>query len=247
MSVYISGTISIATGETIAVLTGGTVSEINMKIGDRFETGGSAPNAIIALDVNANSFELANPLDGAGGSALSYVIYHMPTGWGDRVALAEQTATEIRLLGGGILTRANYALRAELFADLLHSENGLGKVFDDPTAGYVGLYKKTGAYGGGSWTRIGDLPELDQATQSAEDAIAARDITLSAKDTALVAQTATAADVISTNAAATQTALDAAQTSADVAATATIAVTLVQMATAFTNSQTRYVEAHAFS
>lgn len=51
-----------------------------------------------------------------------------------------------------------YAMRAELFADLDWPDGVVGYVSGDPTADYNGIYRKDGATGAGSWTRVGDLP-----------------------------------------------------------------------------------------
>ncbi|WPE22513.1 hypothetical protein [Shinella zoogloeoides] len=51
-----------------------------------------------------------------------------------------------------------YATRAALYSDLVHGPNSMAWVVDDPTAGYNGIYQKTGASGTGSWSRIADLP-----------------------------------------------------------------------------------------
>lgn len=57
--------------------------------------------------------------------------------------------------------RPNKELRSELFADLNHPADALGRVFGDPTNSYRGVYRKAGAAGGGSWSKIGPLPETD--------------------------------------------------------------------------------------
>lgn len=51
-----------------------------------------------------------------------------------------------------------YATRAELVADLDWPDGVVGYVSGDTTAGYNGVYRKDGAIGAGSWTRVGDLP-----------------------------------------------------------------------------------------
>ena len=50
-----------------------------------------------------------------------------------------------------------YQTRAVLFADLAWSAETVGSVFGDASPAYNGMYKKNGASGAGSWTRIGDL------------------------------------------------------------------------------------------
>lgn len=45
-----------------------------------------------------------------------------------------------------------YATRAALFADLAHAAGTLGVVYNDSTAGYNGVYVKSGASGAGSWS-----------------------------------------------------------------------------------------------
>lgn len=52
----------------------------------------------------------------------------------------------------------SYASRAALFANLVPVANALAQVRGDSTAAYNGIYKKVGASGSGSWTRIADLP-----------------------------------------------------------------------------------------
>lgn len=55
---------------------------------------------------------------------------------------------------GGLI----YDTRASLFADLAHAANSSAWVVADPTGGYNGIYRKAGASGVGSWTRVADLP-----------------------------------------------------------------------------------------
>lgn len=45
-----------------------------------------------------------------------------------------------------------YATRSALYADLAHPANRLGIVYNDPTAGYNGIYIKSGSSGSGSWS-----------------------------------------------------------------------------------------------
>ena len=51
-----------------------------------------------------------------------------------------------------------YSTRALLYADLAWPERTVAYVRGDATAGYNGVYRKTGASGAGAWTRVGDLP-----------------------------------------------------------------------------------------
>ncbi|MBB2753356.1 UNVERIFIED_ORG: hypothetical protein GGI57_004078 [Rhizobium aethiopicum] len=51
-----------------------------------------------------------------------------------------------------------YTTRALLFADLVHDQNDAAWVIQDATVGYNGIYRKNGATGTGSWTRVADLP-----------------------------------------------------------------------------------------
>ncbi|WP_184457092.1 right-handed parallel beta-helix repeat-containing protein [Rhizobium aethiopicum] len=53
---------------------------------------------------------------------------------------------------------AIYATKAELDADLSKAANTMAWVMSDATAANNGVYRKSGASGTGSWTRIGDLP-----------------------------------------------------------------------------------------
>lgn len=58
-------------------------------------------------------------------------------------------------------TGPTYETRAQLYADLAWAAGSVAKVVGDATVAYRGLYKKAGAAGSGSWSRIGPLPELD--------------------------------------------------------------------------------------
>ncbi|MHC2573962.1 hypothetical protein ACVMH6_006290 [Rhizobium leguminosarum] len=51
-----------------------------------------------------------------------------------------------------------FTTRAALFADLAHAANSMAWVIGDATVAYNGIYRKSGASGTGSWTRVGDLP-----------------------------------------------------------------------------------------
>lgn len=48
-----------------------------------------------------------------------------------------------------------------LYGDLNWGAGSIGRVFGDATEAYKGVYKKSGASGAGSWTRIGPLPGGD--------------------------------------------------------------------------------------
>ena len=48
--------------------------------------------------------------------------------------------------------------RAQLFADLDWAVGAVGQVYGDSNSAFNGIYRKNGIFGGGSWTRIGDLP-----------------------------------------------------------------------------------------
>ncbi|MBB2818986.1 UNVERIFIED_ORG: hypothetical protein GGD59_002231 [Rhizobium esperanzae] len=70
--------------------------------------------------------------------------------WG---AWLESFITAIGTSGGSI-----YTTRALLFADLAHDANDAAWVIQDATVAYNGIYRKNGATGTGSWTRVADLP-----------------------------------------------------------------------------------------
>lgn len=55
---------------------------------------------------------------------------------------------------GGLI----YDTRALLYADLAKDANRMAWVIGDSTTAYNGIYKKVGASGSGSWTRVADLP-----------------------------------------------------------------------------------------
>lgn len=66
----------------------------------------------------------------------------------------------------------NYETRAELYGDLDWPPGVLGRVFGDSNTTYRGVYLKLGAFGSGSWTRIGPLPGGDTtAIQAQVDAL----------------------------------------------------------------------------
>lgn len=62
------------------------------------------------------------------------------------------------IAAGFAATSLSYASRAALFVNLVPAVNALAQVRGDSVAAYNGLYKKVGASGTGSWTRIADLP-----------------------------------------------------------------------------------------
>lgn len=51
-----------------------------------------------------------------------------------------------------------YDTKASMDADLAHAANSMAWVIGDPVADNNGIYRKIGASGSGSWTRVGDLP-----------------------------------------------------------------------------------------
>ncbi|SEO34791.1 hypothetical protein SAMN04489859_10747 [Paracoccus alcaliphilus] len=48
--------------------------------------------------------------------------------------------------------------RVQLFADLDWATGSAGRVYGDGNSNFNGIYRKNGVFGGGNWTRIGDLP-----------------------------------------------------------------------------------------
>ncbi|MCV9965711.1 hypothetical protein OIU34_27965 [Pararhizobium sp. BT-229] len=82
----------------------------------------------------------------------------------------EPEKSEIRALFGTVEDVINghsagydvdYELRSQLFADLDWEADSIARVFGDPTTAFIGVYKKSGASGAGSWAKIGDLPGAD--------------------------------------------------------------------------------------
>jgi hypothetical protein len=77
--------------------------------------------------------------------------------------------TTVRLSIGALITLIgsrigpSYASRASLFNDLNWPDGAIGAVYGDPLEIFIGVYKKSGNSGGGTWSRIGDLP-VSQAT-----------------------------------------------------------------------------------
>lgn len=51
-----------------------------------------------------------------------------------------------------------YATRAQLYADLSWPAGAIGYVREDGNSAFNGVYRKAGAVGAGTWTRIGSLP-----------------------------------------------------------------------------------------
>ncbi|NVP55957.1 SGNH/GDSL hydrolase family protein [Mycoplana rhizolycopersici] len=62
----------------------------------------------------------------------------------------------------------SYETRAQLYADLNWAAGKIGRVFGDSNEAYIGIYKKSGASGSGSWTRIGPLPGGDVSELQAQ-------------------------------------------------------------------------------
>ncbi len=58
------------------------------------------------------------------------------------------------LSNGGLV----YSSKAAMDADLAHAANSMAWVVSDATAANNGIYRKSGASGSGSWTRVADLP-----------------------------------------------------------------------------------------
>ncbi|MBX6427130.1 MAG: oxidoreductase, partial [Variibacter sp.] len=69
------------------------------------------------------------------------------------------TRMETELAAGLAQAQIGYKSRAELFQNLAPGEATLAIVRGDSTAEYNGIYRKSGASGTGSWTRIADLPD----------------------------------------------------------------------------------------
>lgn len=65
-----------------------------------------------------------------------------------------ETAVDAGLSNGGLI----YDTKANMDADLAHAANASAWVIADSTVANNGIYRKSGASGTGSWTRIGDLP-----------------------------------------------------------------------------------------
>lgn len=76
-------------------------------------------------------------------------------------ASATVAAVDARLAtleGLGVSAGTLFATKAEIDADLAHPANTQGWVYADSTAANNGIYRKIGASGAGSWTRVMDPP-----------------------------------------------------------------------------------------
>lgn len=86
---------------------------------------------------------IANLIDDLVGNASGETV---------RISLNRLAAVIAAVMG------PTYATRAQLYADKAWPAGSVGYVRADETTAYNGVYKKSGAVGKGSWTRIGDLP-----------------------------------------------------------------------------------------
>ncbi|KQT50343.1 hypothetical protein ASG47_19765 [Devosia sp. Leaf420] len=193
MTVYAAGTVSVETGSKVATFSGALVSEINFRVGDTMIIDGEVQHgATVGVLLDDSHIEFVNPFTGPAGNGLPYVSTQNSPRWNQLGPLNTMFAEQMRLIGEGILTKANYALRSELFSDLTWPGDALGKVFADTgsSAGvpYKGLYKKTGPVGAGSWQRIGDLPEADAAAADAAEAELAKLQSQGARDLSVAAR-----------------------------------------------------------
>lgn len=92
--------------------------------------------------------DIASPVDAAGNKR--------SVSPGDmQVWLTEAESVMIAFTSNGGLI---YDTRANLYADLAHAANSSAWVIADSTVAYNGIYRKAGASGAGSWSRVGDLP-----------------------------------------------------------------------------------------
>lgn len=112
-------------------------------------------------------------------------------------AWLESFATAIGVAGGSV-----YLTRTQLFADLAHAENDMAWVLQDDTADYNGIYRKFGASGTGSWTRVADLPysviiaeDTGAGTPNAIQAASAQPISVTSQVWLTVAETNTGSPV----------------------------------------------------
>jgi hypothetical protein len=112
-------------------------------------------------------------------------------------AWLESFVTAIGTSGGGV-----YLTRAQLFADLQHAENDSAWVLQDDTTDFNGIYRKIGAKGTGSWTRVADLPysviiaeDTGAGTPNAIQATSAQPISATAQVWLTVATTNTSSPV----------------------------------------------------
>ena len=164
MSTLSAGTIQVTTGSKRAKFTGIIVGSSTFKPGDLVVVNFDATRAmIVGARVDTDELDFTLPWPGASASGLAYTAIKTGPGWGEKKALTELLAEEIRLIGKGVIARANYSTRALLYADLRHPVDTLGRVFNDANTAYRGVYKKAGGVGEGSWSRIGPLPEVDVA------------------------------------------------------------------------------------
>ncbi len=164
MSTLSAGTIRVTAGSKRAQFTGITVGASTFKAGDMVVVNyDAARTMIVGAIVDTDELDFTLPWPGASGTGLAYTRIATGPGWGQTKALTEQVAEEIRLIGKGVIARANYATRAQLYLDLKHPAETLGKVYSDPTLARNGVYKKAGGVGEGTWGWIGPLPELDAA------------------------------------------------------------------------------------
>jgi len=112
-------------------------------------------------------------------------------------AWLESFVTAIGTSGGGV-----YLTRTQLFADLQHAENDSAWVLQDDTTDFNGIYRKIGAKGTGSWTRVADLPysviiaeDTGAGTPNAIQASSAQPISATAQVWLTVATTNTGSPV----------------------------------------------------
>lgn len=80
---------------------------------------------------------------------------HKPKKSDIRALLKQYEAIIFAFTSNGGLVYSSYA---SLYADLSHDANRMAWVVTDDTPENNGIYKKSGASGSGSWTRMGDLP-----------------------------------------------------------------------------------------
>jgi len=93
------------------------------------------------------------------------------------LAEMQRWGVEVEALLNGVMTNvAVFDTRSNLNADLAWPANTMAWVVADATASNIGLYRKSGASGSGSWARIGDIPYNDvnvsQAIAAAAEAAA---------------------------------------------------------------------------
>lgn len=79
-----------------------------------------------------------------------------------------------RLLAKLVKTETTKGSRALLYADLAHAADAVALVHNDPTPGYNGWYRKTGASGAGAWVQFEVLTQAVLAQiEAAQDAVLA--------------------------------------------------------------------------